>query len=243
MKNQHFLPLPANLRNDRRMKRAMKDLPGAVGYGIIVWLLERLRCEEGFKYPLSDIDLLADELNVSLAIMQTVISNYDFFEIIESDNGQMFISPLLMNLMQPYIKKIESNRIAGQISAAKKANKLDIQLKQLTFSPSDSTQHMLNNCLTHEQQKRIEEKREENNKNLSLGQAVLSFSQYKKKIIELYNNTQKPLGPALNYESDALIIQNGYIHNTYLQKDLLSDDAIDVWKALYQHHISLHAKN
>lgn len=91
-------------------------------------------------------------------------------------------------------------------------------------------------------------KRDNNiNKNISLQKeeesGLLNYQKYKQKIISLYDNTNKPLGPVLNYESDALIILNGYIHNTYLQKDISSDDAIDVWKALYQHHISLHTKN
>lgn len=157
MKNKHFLPLPANFRNDRRMKRAMKDL-GAVGYGIIVWLFERLRCEQGFKYPIRDLDLLADELNISMAILQTVISKYDFFAVVESDDGEMFISPLLMDLMEPYLKKVESNRIAGEISAAKKAQRQNEQLKHLSFSLIDSTKHVLNECSTHVEQKRIEKK-------------------------------------------------------------------------------------
>ncbi|WP_321779054.1 hypothetical protein [Sulfurimonas sp.] len=113
------------------MKRAMSDFPGGVGYGAIVILIEHLKSEPNYEYPLNDLDLLAIEFNISLPILSTIIKNYDYFDIKEDENGTQFFSPMLINLMIPYDEKVEKNRIAGKISAKKKKEKQEQQLKQL----------------------------------------------------------------------------------------------------------------
>jgi len=154
-KNKDFFPHPSNLRNDRRMKRVMKDLPGGVGYGAVVILIERLRCEENYSYPIADLDLLSDEFDISLPILQTVISKYGFFELIKDE---VLISPVLNTLMDPYTNRIEQAKIAGQISAQKRKIKQEKQLLEL--SKTDSTERSLNGSDTEE--KRLEEKIKEN---------------------------------------------------------------------------------
>jgi len=133
LKNKDFFPHPSNLRNDRRMKRAMKDLPGGVGYGAIVLTMERLRCEPDFSYPIEDLDLLADEFDISLPILQTVISKYGFFQI---ENEELLISPALNILMQPYQERKKQAQIAGRISAEKRKLKQQKQLEELSLQYS-----------------------------------------------------------------------------------------------------------
>lgn len=159
-KNKDYWPHPANLRNDRRFRRLMKDLPGAVGYGVAVITIERLRCEPNYSYPLADLDLLADEFDISVPILQTVITKYDLFDIREEKDGEMMFSPFLDELMEPYKERIEQARIAGHISAKKRKLK---QLKQLEeLSLFSSTERQLNSGPTEE--KRKEEKRKEEKK-------------------------------------------------------------------------------
>ncbi len=130
-KNSHFFPIPADFSQDRRMRRAMNDFKGGVGYGLILLLFENLRREPNYKYPLKDLDLLAKDFYVSLPILQTIIAKYGFFEVIKDENEEFFLSPLLSELMIPYDEMVEKNRIAGKISAKKRKEKQEQQLKQL----------------------------------------------------------------------------------------------------------------
>ncbi|MDD2449611.1 MAG: DUF4373 domain-containing protein [Sulfurimonas sp.] len=131
-KNKHWFPIPADLSQDRRMRRAMNDFKGGVGYGLILLLFENLRREPNYKYPLIDLDLLAKDFDVSLPILQTIIAKYGFFEVIKDENEEFFLSPLLSELMVPYDEKVEKNRIAGLKSAKNRKEKQEEQLKQLS---------------------------------------------------------------------------------------------------------------
>ena len=124
LKNKYWFAHPADLRHDRRMRRAMSDFPNGVGYGLIVLLIEHLRCQPNYSYPLQDLDLLAKEFETSLPILQTLITKYEFFEIIENEKEELFISPMLNDLMKPYDEKVEKNRLAGIKSAEKRKEKM-----------------------------------------------------------------------------------------------------------------------
>ena len=233
IKNTHWFPHLANLRNDRRMKRAMKDLPGGVGYGAIVLTIEVLRCEQGFKYPVDDLDLLAAEFDISLPILQTVINSYGFFEIIEDEQEQMFVSPLLNDLMIPYLEKQKQNKIAGKISAHKRKLKQEQQLYAL--SQFNSNQHVLDKCETGVKQNIVENKREE--KNISLFTDFKLFKQY---IVTLYKSKIVCYGPADFLKTTAIEITNQfYLRNKHTYQDLSSEDAKKVWKWMFENQLKL----
>ena len=107
-KDAYYFPHYCNSRTDRKLKRVIKDL-GVEGYGVYFMLLEVLREQTDFRYPLEDVDLLADEFNVSEAKVNTVINNYKLFEIIDNK----FFSPKLILYLQPYIEKSERARAAA----------------------------------------------------------------------------------------------------------------------------------
>ena len=136
---------PTNFRNGKNIKRLIKDF-NVQGYGIAVYLLETLAETEGHQYPISDIDLIADEMKVSIPVINTVISSYGLFEIVEREDGKQFISSQLNKWLQPYYTKVEKLSRAGKISALKKKQKQEKQLKEL--SELDSSQPMLNICPT-----------------------------------------------------------------------------------------------
>ena len=136
---------PTNFRNGKNIKRLIKDF-NVQGYGIAVYLLETLAETEGHQYPISDIDLIADEMKVSIPVINTVISSYGLFEIVEREDGKQFISSQLNKWLQPYYTKVEKLSRAGKISALKKKKEQEKQLKEL--SQLDSSQHMLNTCAT-----------------------------------------------------------------------------------------------
>lgn len=136
---------PTNFRNGKNVKRLIKDFT-VQGYGIAVYLLETLAETEGHQYPINDIDLLADEMKVSVPIINTVINAYGLFEIVEREDGTQFISTQLNKWLEPYYTKVEKLSTAGKISALKKKQKQEEQLKQLSLS--NSSQHVLNTSAT-----------------------------------------------------------------------------------------------
>ena len=118
-KDAYYFPHFSNARNDRKIKRITKEL-GVEGYGIYFMLLEVLRDQSNFRYPIDDIDLLADEFNTSEQKVRTVISNYQLFEV---DENQQFFSSKFYEFMQPYLNMKEQRRLAGVASGEARRKK------------------------------------------------------------------------------------------------------------------------
>lgn len=115
-KDAYYFPHYCNARHDRKIKRIIKEL-GVEGYGIFFMLLEVLREQTDFRYPVSDIDLLADEFGTSEQKVRVVITNYKLFDI---DESEMFFSPKLIFYLQPYLNMKEQRRLAGIKSGEKR---------------------------------------------------------------------------------------------------------------------------
>lgn len=109
MKDAFYFPHYSNLRNDRKIRRVRRDL-GIEGYGIYLMLIEVLRDQEGYKYPLGDIDLLADDFNTSDAKIEVVIKNYELFNV---DLDNQFFSIDLNKSMEPLQRMREQRKIAA----------------------------------------------------------------------------------------------------------------------------------
>lgn len=121
MKEAYYFPHFCNARHDRKIKRLRKEL-GVEGYGIYFMLLEVLREQQDMRYPLTDIDLIADEFNTSEQKVVTVIKAYELFEI---DEQEKFFSPKMLVYLEPYFRMKEQRREAGLKSGEKrKANLL-----------------------------------------------------------------------------------------------------------------------
>ncbi len=115
-KEAFYFPHFCNARHDRKIRRMRKEL-GTEGYGIYFMLLETLREQHDLMYPMEDIDLLAEEFDVSEAKVRVVICNYGLFEI---DEEEKFFSPKMLVYLEPYFKMKEQRKAAGQKSAAKR---------------------------------------------------------------------------------------------------------------------------
>ena len=109
-KDAFYFPHFANARHDRKLKRVQKEL-GLEGYAIYFQLLEILREQLDYKYPVNDIDLLADEMGTSEPKVKAVIGNYDLFTLDEDNN---FFSIKQLYYLQPYIEKTQRARIAAK---------------------------------------------------------------------------------------------------------------------------------
>ncbi len=133
--------LPTNFRNQKNVKRLIKEFD-VQGYGIAVYLLETLAETDNHMYACRDIDLLADEMRVSISKIESVILKFQIFEIITTADGQMFISSKLNKWLEPYYTIKEQRQLAGRISAQKRKQK---QIEQLNLlSQIDSSQRPLN---------------------------------------------------------------------------------------------------
>ena len=108
-KDAFYFPHFCNARHDRKLKRVQKEL-GIEGYGIYFMLLEILREQTDLRYPISEIDLLADEFGTSEQKIRTVICNYDLFQVDQNEN---FFSFKMLIYLQPYFEKSDRARVAA----------------------------------------------------------------------------------------------------------------------------------
>ena len=108
-KDAYYFPHFANARYDRKLRRVRKEL-GIEGYAIYFMVLEVLREQKEFAYPVQDIDLLADDFGTSEAKVEAVVTAYDLF-VVRDD--KFFYSPKFMEYLSPYLEAKERNRING----------------------------------------------------------------------------------------------------------------------------------
>ena len=232
---------PTNFRNGKNIKRLIKDF-NVQGYGIAVYLLETLAETEGHQYPINDIDLLADEMKVSVPVINTVISTYELFEIIEDENGSLFISSQLNKWLEPYYTKVESLSRAGKISAAKRKKKQEEQLKQLemNLSGDNSTQHMLNTSTTIN--KLINKRNKEKNLSNKLDEKKEkdNFANFKKELEGQEIRFTLPY-PFAKFAQNTVIRlkKTGYLHNESISKDLTTEQAHSVWEYMFEKRLQI----
>ena len=143
----------ANAKDDFKIMLLIEEM-GLEGYGIFWVLIETLREQQGYKYPIRLLSVIARKYNTTLAKVEAVVARYQLF-VIEDDC--FFYSKSLIRRMQPLERAREQRVIAGKISAAKKQIKIENQISQLKIelSASDSIQRPLNECLTVVQQSKV----------------------------------------------------------------------------------------
>ena len=153
----------ANAKDDFKIMLLIEEL-GLEGYGIFWVLIETLREQQNYKYPIKLLSVLARKYNTTLVKLEVVVKNYHLFQI---EDDCFFYSSSLNRRMQKMEEAIEQRVIAGKISAAKRKQKQIEQLKQLevNLSSSDSNERPLNECSANAQQ--IKEKKKNKNKEIN----------------------------------------------------------------------------
>ena len=143
----------ANAKDDFKIMLLIEEM-GLEGYGIFWVLIETLREQQGYKYPIRLLSVIARKYNTTLAKVEAVVAKYQLFVIVDDC---FFYSKSLIRRMQPLERAREQRVIAGKISAAKKQIKIENQISQLKIelSASDSIQRPLNECLTVVQQSKV----------------------------------------------------------------------------------------
>jgi hypothetical protein len=120
---------------------------GLEGYGIFWVLVETLRDQKDYRYPIRLISALARKYNTTEAKMQTVVKDYGLFEL---DKDSFFFSQSLNRRMKAFDEVVEKRRLAGKKSGESRKKK--------------TLEHNPNTCSTNVQlldKKSEEEKKEE----------------------------------------------------------------------------------
>ncbi len=110
MKDAYYFSHDCNAKEDPKCVLLIEQL-GLEGYGIFWVLVETLREQPEFKYPINLIPALARKYNTSAEKMKTVIFSYELFLI---ENDEFFFSESLNRRMEIYIEKRKKLSEAGK---------------------------------------------------------------------------------------------------------------------------------
>ncbi|MFO7972888.1 MAG: DUF4373 domain-containing protein [Desulfobacterales bacterium] len=182
MKDAYYFPHFSNARHDRKLKRIIKEL-GIEGYGIYFMLLEVLRDQPELKYPINDVDLLADEFRTSEAKVKTVIMNYNLFDIDEQNN---FFSIKLEEYLQPYFRMRQQRISAGKKSAEKRKlkekNEHPFSDRSATVQQSKVKESKVKESKVKENKEKESIEKESRKKTLFKNSPANDFEYFKKKL-------------------------------------------------------------
>lgn len=106
---QYYFSHDASAKDDPKCTYLIESL-GLEGYGIFWVLVETLRSQPDFKYPLKLIPALARKYNTTTDKIQVVVKGYELFEIEEDQ----FFSLSLNRRMQDYENKRLKHSLGGK---------------------------------------------------------------------------------------------------------------------------------
>lgn len=109
-----------NAKDDHKIMLLIDQL-GLEGYGIYWVLIETLREQNEYKYPLAMLPILAKRYCSSAEKFKTVVTQYQLFDVFEDDT---FASLSLLRRMEAYdniiLKRKESGALGGKARAEKR---------------------------------------------------------------------------------------------------------------------------
>lgn len=142
----------ANAKDDFKIMLLIEEL-GLEGYGIFWVLIETLREQQNYKYPIKLLSALARKYNATLTKLEVVVRNYNLFVI---EDNCFFYSVSLNRRMQKMEEVREQRVLSAKIGVQKRKQKQLEQLKQLevNLSIDDSSKQMLSKCSTNAKQRK-----------------------------------------------------------------------------------------
>lgn len=153
-KDAFYFPHDSNAKDDPKCVLLIDQL-GCEGYGIYWILIEILREQPEYSYPIALLPSLAKRYGTSFEKIKAVVCNYGLF-IVKDDI--IFFSESLIRRMKPLEDKRLKNSLAGKESAKRRALKRN--------EHSTNAQHLFNERSTDVQHTfNIKEKRKEENIN------------------------------------------------------------------------------
>ena len=108
-KDAYYFSHDSNAKDDQKCMLLIDQL-GLEGYGIYWILIETLRDQPEYKYPVELVPILAKRYGTSAAKMLLVVEKFNFFVFDEDRN---FFSLSLIKRMIPMENKREQSRLAG----------------------------------------------------------------------------------------------------------------------------------
>lgn len=138
-KDTYWFRHDSNAKDDFKCMLVIEQL-GCEGYGIFWVLVETLREQKDYRYPLALLGALARKYNTTEAKMTTVVKEYGLFEL---DKESFFFSKSLNKRMEAldYIKK--QRQIAGQKSGESRRNKATKQKLNICSSNDERLEQSL----------------------------------------------------------------------------------------------------
>lgn len=160
-KDAFYFPHDSNAKDDPKCVLLIDQL-GCEGYGIYWILIEILREQPEYSYPIALLPSLAKRYGTSFEKIKAVVCNYGLF-IIKDDI--IFFSESLIRRMKPLEDKRLKNSLAGKESAKRRALKRNER--------STNAQHLFNERSTDVQHTfNIKEKRKEENISNNIGEST-----------------------------------------------------------------------
>ncbi|MGD9687597.1 MAG: DUF4373 domain-containing protein [Desulfobacter sp.] len=251
----------ANAKDDYKCMLLI-DQMGLEGYGIFWILIETLREQKNYKYPLLLVPSLARKYNTTQAKMETVINAYGLFEI---DAQSFFFSDSLNRRMAHLAQKREKiiNASKKGVAARQRQRQVKQQEQALKLSDDSSTNHRSTNGSTIGQPSKEKESKEKESKvnpkpkKEEQEQEQGSFEKPKVKldlsteVAEFRNKLIKSsyVGHCANVvvegvAEDVFINEKGRLYTkTRSDKQLLSSTLNEIWEQLCEIHKIKYAKS
>lgn len=120
-KDAFYFPHDSNAKDDPKCVLLIEQL-GLEGYGIYWVLIEVLREQPNYRYPMKLIPALARRYNTTVEKVKTVVASYGLFNV---ENDEFFFSESLERRMLPLEEK--RNRMAELGRKSAEARKLIVQ--------------------------------------------------------------------------------------------------------------------
>lgn len=240
-KRFYWLKLKDTFFNDPKIKKIRK-LAGGDTYTIIMLKIMLLSIKnDGVIFFEQIEDSLPEELSLSIDedsenVQATLIFMQKMQLIEELEDGE-FLLPQVVELIgsegdsTDRVRKYreqKKNKLLQCNADVTQCNEIVTTEKRLNIQEEDKKQKISD--ITKKIYKNISQ---EENKNES-------FPEFKKRIIDEYSGKKIAKG-VQGYTKDVVIeiSKLGYLHNTYSQKDLSRDDALEVWAWLYRNQDKL----
>jgi len=109
-KDAYYFSHDSNSKDDPKCVMLIEQL-GLEGYGIFWVLVETLRDQPSYKYPLALLPAIARRYNSTAQKVETVVKNYDLFQFTDDE---FFFSISLMDRMEYLEKSRLKKSIAGK---------------------------------------------------------------------------------------------------------------------------------
>lgn len=169
-KEAYYFSHDSNAKDDPKSSLLIEEL-GLEGYGIYWVLIEVLRDQPGYTYPLRMLPIIARKYNTTTPKVETVIRNYGLFSINEIDN---FFSLSLNARME----QKEAKSLKAKESVASRWSK--------KYKNDTNVLQTINECNTIKESKVKEIKEKESKVNIDIDSRKLEFKKSLMPFLEKY---------------------------------------------------------